>query len=392
MNTIYDYKILIVDDAPENLDVLGSVLKDFKKSAAINGELALKIANGKNKPDLVLLDIMMPGMDGFEVCRQLKANPETKNIPVIFITGKSSVEDETLGLELGAVDFIPKPISPPIVLARVKNHLELLKARANLERQNEALSERNKYITDSINYAKRIQTAILPDNVRFSSMFPESFLFYNPKDIVSGDFYWFGEVGKNQILAAVDCTGHGVPGAFMSLIGNTLLNEIVYTKHIIEPGEILQALDYGIITELNKESNTETLDGMDIALCVINTEAQTLKYSAANRPLFYFNQDGFNEIKGDRKSIGDNRKVITYTTHTLSLRDIKAFYIFTDGIIDQNDSENTKFGTKRFRELLIELQGRSASNQLERLENEFNMHRGNESQRDDITVIGILNN
>ncbi len=189
MNTIYDYKILIVDDAPENIDVLGSVLKDFKKSAAINGELALKLANGKNRPDLILLDIMMPGMDGFEVCRRLKANRETKNIPVIFITGKTSVEDETLGLELGAVDFIPKPISPPIVLARVKNQLELMGARARLERQNDALLERNKYITDSINYAKRIQTAILPDNIRFTKLFPKSFLIYHPKDIVSGDFY-----------------------------------------------------------------------------------------------------------------------------------------------------------------------------------------------------------
>ncbi|MBK7265497.1 MAG: response regulator [Ignavibacteriales bacterium] len=298
MNTIYDYKILIVDDAPENIDVLGSVLKDFKKSAAINGELALKLANGKNRPDLILLDIMMPGMDGFEVCRRLKANRETKNIPVIFITGKTSVEDETLGLELGAVDFIPKPISPPIVLARVKNQLELMGARARLERQNDALLERNKYITDSINYAKRIQTAILPDNIRFTKLFPKSFLIYHPKDIVSGDFYWFGEVGNKQVLAVVDCTGHGVPGAFMSLIGNTLLNEIVHAKRVIEPGEILQALDHGIITELNKESNSDAIDGMDIALCVINKETNTLKYAAANRPLFYFTQAGFSEIKG----------------------------------------------------------------------------------------------
>ncbi len=391
MNTIYDYKILIVDDAPENIDVLGSVLKDFKKSAAINGELALKLANGKNRPDLILLDIMMPGMDGFEVCRRLKANRETKNIPVIFITGKTSVEDETLGLELGAVDFIPKPISPPIVLARVKNQLELMGARARLERQNDALLERNKYITDSINYAKRIQTAILPDNIRFTKLFPKSFLIYHPKDIVSGDFYWFGEVGNKQVLAVVDCTGHGVPGAFMSLIGNTLLNEIVHAKRVIEPGEILQALDHGIITELNKESNSDAIDGMDIALCVINKETNTLKYAAANRPLFYFTQAGFAEIKGDRKSIGDNRKVISYTTNTLNLMEIESFYLFTDGFIDRNDSDNIKFGTRRFRELLIEIQGKSEFEQATRLEFEINRHRDDEPQRDDVTVVGIIN-
>ncbi|MBI2418900.1 MAG: response regulator [Ignavibacteriales bacterium] len=391
MNSIYDYKILIVDDAPENIDILGSILKDFKKSAAINGELALKIVNGKNRPDLILLDIMMPGMDGFEVCKRLKANPETKNIPVIFITGKTSVEDETQGLELGAMDFIPKPISPPVVLARVKNQLELLSARAFLEKQNDELSERNKYITDSINYAKRIQSAILPDLHFLEKLFPKSILLYQPKDIVSGDFYWFGEIGPCKILAAVDCTGHGVPGAFMSLIGNTLLNEIVYTKHIIDPGEILQSLDLGIINELNKELNSDTLDGMDLSLCVVNKDENTLKYAGANRPLFYFTAGGFNEIKGDRKSIGDNHKQLTYTTSTVALDQVLSFYVLTDGYIDQNNGENEKFGSKRFRELLSSIQGAEAIEQKTRIDEALKIHRGDERQRDDITVIGIIN-
>lgn len=391
MNNIHDYKILIVDDSPENIDILGSILKDFKKSVAINGELALKIANGKNKPDLILLDIMMPGMDGFEVCRRLKANPDSKNIPVIFITGKNSVEDETLGLELGAMDFIPKPISPPVVLARVKNQLELLSARAYLEKQNNELSERNKYITDSINYAKRIQTAILPDAHYLAELFPKNMLLYYPKDIVSGDFYWFGKTGTNTILAAVDCTGHGVPGAFMSLIGNTLLNEIVYTKHITDPGKILQALDKGIITELNKELNLDTLDGMDLALCVVNKEENTLKYAGANRPLFYFTSNGFNEIKGERKSIGDNHKQLTYATSTIALDEVNSFYVLTDGYIDQNNAENEKFGSKRFRELLTSIQGTEVIEQKNRIDEALKIHRGDERQRDDITVIGIIN-
>ncbi len=391
MNDIYNYKILIVDDAPENIDILGGILKDFKKSAAINGELALKIACGKNRPDLILLDIMMPGMDGFEVCRRLKANPETKNIPIIFITGKTSVEDETQGLELGAMDFIPKPISPPVVLARVKNQLELLRARASLEKQNQQLSERNKYITDSINYAKRIQTAILPDRSHISQIFPKSFLIYNPKDIVSGDFYWVGEWGNNKIIAAVDCTGHGVPGAFMSLIGNTLLNEIIVTKQIFDPGEILQELDKGIITELNKESNSETLDGMDLGLCVVNTDKNQLLYAGANRPLFYFSHGEFYEVKGSRKSIGDNRKELAYVTTPLNMNEISSFYIFTDGFIDQNNYDNDKYGTKRFRELLQSINASDVQDQQLRIQEEFKKHRGEEQQRDDITVIGIIN-
>ncbi|MDC1067582.1 response regulator [Candidatus Kapabacteria bacterium] len=131
-------KILIVDDTPENIDVLGEILKDHKKFVALNGEKALKIAENK-LPDLILLDIMMPGMDGFEVCSKLKENTITKNIPVIFITAKNQIEDETRGLELGAVDFISKPISPPIVLARIKNHLELISSRNILEINNKEL-------------------------------------------------------------------------------------------------------------------------------------------------------------------------------------------------------------------------------------------------------------
>ncbi|OQX27662.1 MAG: hypothetical protein BWK80_04130 [Desulfobacteraceae bacterium IS3] len=135
-------KILIVDDTPENIDVLMGVLKnDYKMIAALNGEKALKMAEGKHPPDLILLDIMMPGMDGFEVCSRLKAADATRYIPVIFITAKSEAEDETRGLELGAVDFITKPISPPVVRARVRTHLSLMLARQELERQNEELRD-----------------------------------------------------------------------------------------------------------------------------------------------------------------------------------------------------------------------------------------------------------
>lgn len=136
-------KILVVDDTPENIDVLMGVLKsDYKMVAARDGEKALKLVQGGNPPDLILLDIMMPGMDGYEVCARLKADESTSKIPVIFVTAKGEVEDETKGLELGAVDYITKPISPPIVQARVKNHLELKMAREELENQNEILEEK----------------------------------------------------------------------------------------------------------------------------------------------------------------------------------------------------------------------------------------------------------
>ena len=143
-------KILIVDDTPENIDILGEILFNYKKFIAINGERALKLAKEK-QPDIILLDIMMPGMDGFEVCKRLKSDDSTKNIPIIFITAKNQIEDEVKGLELGAVDFIAKPISPPIVLARVNNHLELKNSREKIEIQNKELSEALKELKDTQN-------------------------------------------------------------------------------------------------------------------------------------------------------------------------------------------------------------------------------------------------
>ncbi len=389
IENILNRKILIVDDATENVEILGSILSDYKRQVALNGEKALKIAFGSNKPDLILLDVMMPEMDGFEVCKRLKENPETKDIPVIFITAKSEVEDETKGLELGAVDFIPKPISPPVVLARVKNQLDLLTAREKLQIQNAELTNINKYITDSINYAKKIQSAILPAEETLLKMFPNHFLIFKPKDIVSGDFYWAQNIENKKIIAVVDCTGHGVPGSLMSMIGNTLLNEIITYKKILDPGNILDMLNAGIITELNKDINQETFDGMDLALCVIDEKSKTISYAGAYRPFYYFYNNQFVDIHGDRKSIGDKRKQINYKTNTIKYDDGFSFYLFTDGIIDQNNSEGLKFGSKRFKELLNKINSNSCKEKYSTIISELKSHQGNEVQRDDISLIGI---
>jgi serine phosphatase RsbU (regulator of sigma subunit) len=319
----------------------------------------------------------------------LKENPATKDIPVIFITGKSEVEDETRGLSLGAVDFIPKPISRPVVLARVKNHLELSLSRKKLAEQKNQLEIHNKFMLDSIDYAKRIQTAILPNQDRLVKLFENSFLIFRPKDIVSGDFFWFGQLGSKKIIAAVDCTGHGVPGAFMSMIGNTLLNDIVNVKKFDNPARILNALDDGIIHELNKEVNESTFDGMDVAICVFDEENKNIQFSSAFRPLFYTVNGQLFELKGDRKSIGDNRKKMEYTLQTIEWIPGSYFYMLSDGFIDQNNSDNEKFGTRRFRDLLIDMQGLSPVEQQNRLLSEFLKHKGNETQRDDVTVVGV---
>lgn len=379
-------RILIVDDTPENIDLLGDLLADYKRSVALNGEKALKIASGPNTPDLILLDVMMPGMDGFEVCRRLKADEKTRDIPVIFITAKNSVEDEAQGLELGAVDFIAKPISPPVVLARVKNHLRLKFYSSMLQSKNAELAERNQYITDSIRYAQKIQSAILPDPKMLEKTIKDGDLIFRPKDIVSGDFFWCAEVDGIIYVAVIDCTGHGVPGAFMSMIGNTLLNDIVKVKKVSDPGQILGFLDQGIILELNKEENQDTIDGMDLALCAIDRGSRKLHFAGAYRPLFLFRDGGLNEIKGTKKSIGDRKRNTEFTTSTIDIDESTLVYLFTDGLVDQNNSDGEKFGIQSLRDHIKECATLPVTAQKERLSEKLTAFMGNEVQRDDITV------
>ena len=389
-NSVHEEQVvLIVDDTPENIDILSAVLSKYKRKIATNGERALKIVQSDNPPDIILLDVMMPGMDGFEVCRILQSDIKTKNIPIIFITAKSEVEDETKGLELGAVDFITKPISPPIVLARVKNHLELKISRTLLEEKNEELAGRNKYITDSINYAKRIQSAILPSHDFIKDIFPEHFIIFKPKDIVSGDFYWVNRINNKRILAVSDCTGHGVPGAFMSMIGNTLLNEIINEKGITDPAEILNNLDKGIIDELRKEEEVSTFDGMDIGICVIEDEDNTLEYAGAFRSLIFVSNMELFDIKGVKKSIGDKSKNRIFEKSNIALKDDMVFYMTSDGFIDQHNEEGIKYGSKKMKQNILKYCNLGFEEQRTALLNDFTTYKGNQIQRDDVTFIGF---
>jgi phosphoserine phosphatase RsbU/P len=387
--SLNESRILIVDDTLENIQILGEILKDYKRSVALNGEDALKIVWNNFKPDLILLDVVMPGMDGFEVCRRLKQNENSRDIPVIFITSRTDVEDETRGLELGAVDFIPKPISPPVVLARVKNHLELKMTRENLELNNLELAKRNKYITDSIYYAKRIQSAIFQSEEQFRKIVPEYFTLYFPKDIVSGDFYWFTEIDHLKIIAVIDCTGHGVPGAFMSIIGNTLLNEIVNIQKITDPGEVLNELNRRIINELQKDINKQTYDGMDVALVTYARAENTISFAGAYRPIIMCTDNNIIEIKGTKKSIGDAKKNITYQTHKEIINSETEIYLFSDGLTDQNNDKNEKYGSARLKSMIKNIHKEKMSRQRELLLEDFNKHHGQETLRDDILLVGI---
>lgn len=253
------------------------------------------------------------------------------------------------------------------------------------------LKERENLLS-SIRYAQRIQEAILPLNSKMNEALKEHFIIFKPKDNVSGDFYWLSKIQEKTVIAVVDCTGHGVPGAFMSMIGNTLLNHIVNERLIFDPAEILVNLHKGVRTALKQERNElDTTDGMDVCLCVIDSKENTLSFSGAKRPLYLIENGEFLEIKGDRKSIGGIQKEVhrKFTTHKKIIESDLVLYLTTDGFGDQSNPEGKKFGTKRLKAFLQEISNNKIKTQKELVLSELASHQLEEEQRDDITVLGI---
>ncbi len=269
-----------------------------------------------------------------------------------------------------------------------------------IEEQRNKLQIQNTKLNDSINYAQNIQSAILPDNYDLERYF-ETFILFTPKDIVSGDFYWFTEVYEEQVnaifLAVVDCTGHGVPGAFMSMIGNRVLNEIISEKKVYEPSKILTLLNQHVIETL-KQENTDNADGMDVCLIRMDKTSDTqpkVSFSGAKRPLYHYSlKDGeIHTIKGDRYSIGGiskkmDKKQKSFTTHEINVNKGDILYLTSDGIIDQVNSQGKRFTSKRLLGTLNKYAEYPLEKQKNVLDNNIEEFKQNTEQRDDITVIG----
>jgi serine phosphatase RsbU (regulator of sigma subunit) len=253
-------------------------------------------------------------------------------------------------------------------------------------------------VMDSVTYAKRIQEAVLPSLSEIAQCFPHSFVLFKPRNIVSGDFYWHSLRKNKVIIASVDCTGHGVPGAFMSLIGNTLLNHIVNEKGITDPAEILNQLNKEVNHSLHQtESGSQSRDGMDIALCVFDQPLAgldgtvCLQFAGANRPLYYVKENVLEEIKADKFPIGglDYNDLKNFTTQTIMLSKGSTIYISTDGYADQFGVNNKKLKTKRFKEILLSIQNKSMEEQKAHLDLFIEEWKGTQEQTDDILVMGI---
>lgn len=260
-----------------------------------------------------------------------------------------------------------------------------------IEEQKEIVEEKNKDIIDSINYAKRIQDALLKEQEHVSKHLPEHFILFKPKDIVSGDFYWALEKGKQFYLAAVDCTGHGVPGAFMSMLGVAFLNEITASNQLLTPSEILNQLRDKVVKELNQTGrDNETKDGMDMSLIRLNLETKELQWAGANNPLYIINKSELTEIKPDKQCIGYNDDMLPFNNHTFKLEEETSFYVFTDGYADQfGGVKGKKFKYSQMKELLLSIQNKPVAKQKETLNDTFLNWKGNLEQVDDVCVIGV---
>jgi serine phosphatase RsbU (regulator of sigma subunit) len=283
---------------------------------------------------------------------------------------------------------------------------ELKNANEKILEKNVIIEKKNEDITASINYAKRIQMSMLPSTEMIATALPESFVFFRPREIISGDFYWFAEVEETNankiVLVAADCTGHGVPGALMSMLGDSLLNQIVFDKEIYSPDIILAELHKGIQKVLHQGA-TENKDGMDVSICTIDLKNRILEFAGASNPLVYIQPDiadipQLHYIKGDRMHIGgrvkDGRN-LHFNKHIIKIDKPTTFYIFTDGYQDQFGQEEgshkpRKFLPKHFRDLLFCIQHLDMNQQKEILELTFQDWKGKKHrQTDDVLVIGV---
>ena len=282
-----------------------------------------------------------------------------------------------------------------------------------MEEQKGIIEEKNKDITSSINYAKHIQQAVLPNFAEIDEVFKDHFVFYKPKDIVSGDFYWFANKGGKALIAACDCTGHGVPGAFVSMIGNNLLNQIVLEKDINDTSQILSLLNDGVKSVFTREKEQEAQDGMDMALLQFelgepHTTPKSVQYSGAGNPLLFIrnglvtsgiaDEYGFKPFEedmgvwgGDRTPIGGSTATgYVFKSESIELQEGDTMYIFSDGYPDQFGGEKgKKFMIKRLKQLLLSIQGECMVRQKEILENTLEEWIGTNEQVDDLLVIGI---
>jgi len=399
--------VLVVDDTPANIQILMETLKDdYRIIAAVNGQRALQLAASTPPPDIILLDVMMPEMDGYEVCAKLKADAKTRDIPIIFITAMNDAQDETKGLELGAVDYITKPFSQAVVLARVKSHLDLKQAREILKNQNVILEQRveertkevlelqktefdlrmaKEKVENELNIAAQIQKSILP------SSFPaypdrkefELHAFMQPARYIGGDFYDFFFIDDNTLaLVVADVSDKGVPAALFMMVSRTLIKSLVVDNR--SPSAVLEKAN-NIMCQNNASGMFVTVflafynvlsgkltaaNGGHSASLIINSDGTSRQWATTHGPALGFMEE------------------LPYKEETMDLKVGQILFIYTDGVTEAMSPGNELFGLDRLQGMLK----KKHDFKLDRLfsDIEISLSEFQEGQQfDDITMLAL---
>jgi len=371
--------ILIVDDTPLNIGVISGALKDsYKTKVATNGEKALALASAEEKPDLILLDIMMPGMDGYEVCSRLKADPTTSEIPVIFLTGQTSAEDETRGFEVGAVDYVHKPFSPAVVKARVRSHILLREARAQLASQLRALN-------NELEMARQIQLSILPHSIPTLPGLEIAARFF-PMTSVAGDFYDFIQIDDKHIgILIADVSGHGLPSALIASMLQVALTG--QAGHASEPAQVLAGLNRALCGKFTQNFVTAAYVYLDV-------EKNFMRYAGAGHP----------PVLQWRISTGKTAKVLEnglvlgmfeeaiYEALEFPLELGDRYVLYTDGVPEAANPSEEEFGVDRFMRFIENHKHLGADQFVQTFLAELSRWSGQtaeQGQQDDITLLVV---
>jgi len=401
--------ILYVDDEEDNLIVFKSTFRrDYNVYVALSGQEGIEIMK-KNEIRLIITDQRMPEMTGIQFLERII--PDYPDCIRMILTGFSDIEAIIQAINTGRVyRYITKPWNREELKMNIDHGLEAYQLKdqnrkliEDLKIANQTLEEKviertkkielqNREIRASIQYASRIQTALLPPEKEIKRSLPDHFILSKPCEIVSGDYYWVTRKEEKIVIAVADCTGHGVPGAFMSILGLAFLNEIVNKTLILRANEILNQLSGLLVKSLHQTgTNDKTKDGMEVALCILDYTRNKLQYSGAFRPLYLIREDQLHEYKGDSMPVGiyelDEQ---SFTNTEIQFREDDLIYIFSDGYVDQLGGEERKtFRAERFRRLLLDIHKLPMEDQKAALNKKIEEWKGKVDQIDDILIVGI---
>ena len=428
-------KILVIEDEKNIRDTLSEilVLNGYDVECAFNGRNGITKAI-EMKPDLVLCDVMMPELDGWQTVKEFRLNPELYCTPFVFMSALSTMQDFRNGMNLGADDYLAKPFDIKELLQIIAyqlNKVEIRKRTNNIDKNKntkealndfkEKIKEKAKDFFDSLERAKMVQKVILPSDAEMKELFPEHFIFYSPKDTISGDFYWSRNIDGIKLVAVADCTGHGIPAALISMVCYNLLNTTVDQFGFRNPTEILTKVNSLLVEFMSAHHKNYIGDGMDISLCAILPSREAcpttgggsggvLQYAGAKRPIYihtkkfnsiniqednlrlYENLEGqlLYEIKGNNSSIGGIGSNFEIQEQVFEYQHGDTIYLTSDGFADQFGGNNDKkYKTKSLKNLILSFQTNEMAEQKQLLQKEFENWKSELEQTDDVTVIGI---